>query len=182
MTQMLRPFIAAFAILTLATAARGEDVAYSFTWEGAGGYVMHGALAFDAASAGPLVRENDVQCFVIEGFRDDEPIGRWALGQLTEETTWTLTFSPAQSAFVVYSPMATMPQAWNMDGFGENCGDPGFGFNIGNFAQDLCVDGELARESQIAPARPFPATRDDGYVFPSDGCRSALMLSDLAVD
>ncbi|MAM62675.1 MAG: hypothetical protein CMH11_14430 [Maritimibacter sp.] len=165
---------------TFSAPAQGQDVAYSFTWEGAGGYVMQGGIAFDSdRPGGRLVRENDVQCFVIEGFRNGEPIGRWALGQLTEETTWTLTFSPAQSAFVVYGPMADMPQAWNMNGFGENCGDPGFGFNIGNFAQDLCVDGELARDSQIAPARPFPATRDDGYVFPSDGCRSALMLSHL---
>jgi len=166
--------------VTVGAQAAAQTVAYSFVWQGGGGYSMRGGLSFDAAlMGGQLVLEDDVQCFVIQGFRGDEPIGRWALGQLTEETTWRLTFDPVTERFPVWGPDTPMPQAWNMDGGGYDCGDGGFGFNIGNAAQDLCLDGTLLVDSQVAPARPFPARRDDDFAFPGDACAGVLLMSRL---
>lgn len=160
--------------------AAAQSVAYSFEWTGSGGYAMRGALSFPADLMGAQrVFEDDVDCFVIEGYRDGQPIGRWALGMLTEETTWFLTFDPVLEEFVVWGPAAPMPQAWNMDGGGYNCGADGFGFNIGNAAQDLCLDGDLLVESQVMPATPFPAERNDAYPFPADACAGEMLMSAL---
>ena len=160
---------AVFAIAV--TAAEAEPQTFIFSWTGSGGYSMSGAMAFDTEKARDgLISEADLDCFEIVGKLDGDPIGRWALRQVTNETTWILTFDVTSSAFVVYSPEHVMPQAWNMDGYGENCGSGGFGFNIGNAAQDVCLGGELVIESQAAPSQPFPAERVAAYAFASDAC------------
>jgi hypothetical protein len=170
--------IAALAALALAAPAAADSVSYRFAWEGGGGYRMEGAIAFDAGLLGAAeVRETDLQCFFIEGTRDGVPIGRWALGHLMPDTTWILTFLPAEGAFAVYGPGHLMPQAWNMDGAGRNCGAGGFGFNIGNAAQDLCRDNRLLFESQVPPSRPFPAERAE-VAFPADACIGPPLLSE----
>jgi hypothetical protein len=69
-----------------------------------------------------------------------------------------------------------MPQAWNMDGFGRNCGPGGFGFNIGGAAQDICVDGRLIVASQVPPPTPLAATPAPGLSFPPDACSGELLL------
>ncbi len=150
-----------------------------FEWEGSGGYSMTGALAYPGEMANGILREDDLECFVIEGFLNGEPIGSWGLGALTLDTTWVLTFDAGEGAFEVWSPGAGMPQAWNMDGIGNDCGPDGFGFNIGNAAQDLCVDQSLIVESQVAPDRPFPASRVDNFEFPPGSCRTIPMMSAL---
>ncbi|MGR3376443.1 hypothetical protein [Salipiger abyssi] len=163
-----------------AAPAWAENASYRFEWQGSGGYAMRGALSFDAALLGrEEVRASDLTCFVIEGYRDSEPIGRWALGMLNEETTWSLSFRPSGPEFIVFGPGHPMPQAWNMDGAGTDCGPGGFGFNIGNAAQDLCLDGRLVIGSQVDPSRPFPAVRDDDVPFPSDGCMGPMLMSKL---
>lgn len=168
------------ALAAAGAAAEAQSVAFRFDWKGAGGYAMRGALSFDAALMGEqLVLEDDVQCFVIQGYLDEEPIGRWALGLRTEDTTWRLTFDPVTEAFLVWGPETPMPQAWNMDGGGYDCGAGGFGFNIGNAAQDLCLDGELLVDSQVTPSRAFPAVRDDGFAFPDDACAGVMLMSRL---
>ncbi|MDF0603188.1 hypothetical protein P1J78_20800 [Psychromarinibacter sp. C21-152] len=170
----------ALCLAAPALPAAADSVAYRFEWPGAGGYAMRGALSFDAALMGTQrVLETDVQCFVIEGYHQEERIGRWALGMKDEETTWRLTFDPVLEEFVVWGPQAPMPQAWNMDGGGYDCGPEGFGFNIGNAAQDLCVNGDLIEQSQVDPARAFPAERDDDYPFPADACRAEMLMSRL---
>lgn len=161
-----------------AGAAWAEPVTYRFDWQGSGGFAMAGVMQFDAAHLGKrLVIETDIACFAIEGTQDGVPIGRWALGMLEIDTTWTLTFDTLTQEFVSFGPNHQMPQAWNMDGAGFNCGDPGFGFNIGNAAQDICVNGDLMVASQVRPSRPFPVTRDDGAVLPEDACVPELLLS-----
>ncbi|MEM9755970.1 MAG: hypothetical protein AAF914_08255, partial [Pseudomonadota bacterium] len=166
------------ALAVLAGSAAMADT-YRFEWQGAGGYSMRGAVAFDpeALETGFLLTEADVDCFEIEGFRDGVPIGRWALGMITEETTWILTFDPSEPAFVASGPEYSMPQAWNMDGRGENCGEGGFGFNLGSFAQDLCLDNTLIVESQVPPPTDFPAIPAPGHVFEPDACRGVLVIS-----
>lgn len=179
----MSPGLSILVLTALVPVAASADMAvWRFDWQGAGGYSMLGALAVDAGlAAAELIDGEDVACFQIEGFLNGESIGRWALGMLTDLTTWTLSFQPADGAFVVYGPEAFMPQAWNMDGFGTDCGAGGFGFNIGNAAQDLCLDGKLLVESQVDPSRPFSAWRHDGYPFPADACRPTVPIAGLRV-
>lgn len=178
MSKALAIAAAAAALALPATSGAADSVAYRFSWEGGGGYRMEGAIAFDAALlARAEIRAEEVTCFFIEGSRDGVPIGRWALGHLMPDTTWILTFLPAESAFAVYGPDHLMPQAWNMDGAGRNCGAGGFGFNIGNAAQDLCRDNRLLVESQVPPSRPFPAERAE-VAFPADACIGPPLLSE----
>jgi hypothetical protein len=167
-------------LLMLASPLAAETQTYRFVWQGAGDYEMHGALSFDTREViGAMVTENEVQCFEINGFHQGDPVGRWALGQWTETTTWRLHFVPDLSAFVPFGFFIEQPQAWNMNGYGDNCGDAGFGFNIGSQAQDICIDNRLIWESQITPERPFPAQRDDGYEFGPEACRPMMLLGAL---
>ncbi|MEM1273740.1 MAG: hypothetical protein AAGF88_07985 [Pseudomonadota bacterium] len=150
---------------------------YVFEWTGSGGYSMRGAMSFPLSVGKGILTEAQVQCFEIEGFLDGAPIGRWALEQLTEETTWQLNFDPEAQRFLTASAELPVSQAWNMDGGGENCGDDGFGFNLGDFAQDLCLDNSLLVESQVPPSTPFPATEVFGHVFSPDACFGAAIMS-----
>lgn len=160
--------------------AMAEEVTWRFTWEGEGGYVVRGGMSYDAQTVtGPLVTAGDVTCFFIEGSRDGAVVGTWGLTQLNEETWWKLHFDPASAQFLVEGMGVDMPQAWNMDGFGTSCGPGGFGFNIGNAAQDLCVDGALIVESQVDPYRAFPAERADGMRFPGYACYGPALMSAL---
>lgn len=165
-------------LLLLAGPLRAEQASYSFAWEGGGGYALRGALSFDADFLGRgLVRGHELSCFVIEGSKNGVPVGRWALGDLDALTTWRLHFDPEAPAFLVEGQGIDMPQAWNMDGGGYDCGAGGFGFNIGNAAQDICIDGELIFESQASPFRPFPAVRVADFDFPPDACIGPDLLS-----
>lgn len=176
----MRAALLASVLALTVTAAAAQDARFRFVWQGGGGYTLRGAMSFPAELlSARQVHETDLSCFEIEGFSGAAPVGRWALGMLTPETTWTLTFDPAASAFVVYGPGAVMPQAWNMDGGGYNCGPDGFGFNIGNAAQDLCVDEQLIFDSQVDPSQPFPALRDDRLAFGEDACRPEMLLGAL---
>ncbi len=161
-----------------APAAWSETATYRFVWQGDNGYAMTGALAFDASRVpGRFVREADAMCFVIEGTLEGEPIGRWALGMLNEQTSWRLFFDPVLSAFLVEGQGIRMPQAWNMNGAGDDCGIGGFGFNLGNLGQDFCRDNRVIVESRVDPYAPFPAVRDDGFRFPTDACKGPDLLS-----
>ena len=183
MRHRMNAALAGLLLCASAVAADAEEARYRFEWQGGGGYVMRGAMSFDAALLGSsIVTASDLTCFFIEGSRDGGPVGRWALSMLNEETSWVLTFLPQSSEFAVFGEGAMMPQAWNMDGFGTDCGAGGFGFNIGNAAQDLCIDGRLILESQVPPERPFPALRDDALSFPPDACMGPLMMSALPAD
>lgn len=166
--------------LVLGAAVAAEPVTWAFEWQGNGGYAVRGGLSYDSAGLpGPFVREGDVACFVIEGTRDGAPVGRWALTMLNEQTSWRLHFDPAGGRFVVDGEGIWMPQAWNMNGEGTDCGAGGFGFNIGNAAQDICLDDTLIVDSQVPPDDPFPAVRVDRYDFPADACVGPALLSQL---
>lgn len=179
--NVVRAGVAAFGLTLAGSAATAENVSYRFEWQGAGGYSMRGGMSFDAGFLGRSeVRAQDLSCFFIEGRRDGAPVGRWALSMLDEETSWVLTFLPREQAFAVWGPDQPMPQAWNMDGAGTDCGEGGFGFNIGNAAQDLCIDGRLVVLSQVAPDRSFPVTRDDAMTFPADACMGPMLMSGLS--
>jgi hypothetical protein len=164
------------AVMAPPAAASDRDAVYAFHWQGAGGYSVRGALAVDEALVGSVIYETDVSCFVIRGEKDGEPIGAWKLGQLVPETTWRLHFDTAAEAFVVDGDGIRMPQAWNMNGRGDNCGEDGFGFNLGNVGQDICVDNKIIDASRVPPPTPFPATRVESYSFPQGACRMPVLL------
>ncbi|WP_138472099.1 hypothetical protein [Poseidonocella sp. HB161398] len=175
--------LAVLACLGGTGTVRAEHVVHVFQWQGNGGYAMEGALAYDSALARDgLVTGAEIDCFFILGRHDGAEIGRWSLGELDAGTDWIVTFLPGLGAFAVYSPVTAMPQAWNMDGTGTSCGAGGFGFNIGNAAQDLCLDGQLLAESQVAPERAFPATPAPAeYVFPPGACLGPMLTSRLSL-
>lgn len=169
--------VLALALLPAAGAAQDGAAAWRFKWLGANGYRMTGAMALEPGrETAPIVEAEDVSCFVIEGFHDGAPIGRWMLGDLHEETTWILTFFPREDAFAVSGEHGSMPQGWNMNGAGNDCGAGGFGFNLGNIGQDLCVDNALRRESRVGSYRPFEAVRDDDVTFPPGACKGPPVI------
>lgn len=174
--RYLLPVVLSFC----ASAAVAEPVSYAFEWKGNGGYSLRGGLSYDTATIkGQLVEAQDLSCFVVQGLKDGQPIGRWALSMLNEETTWRLFFDTLNGQFLVEGMGIDMPQGWNMDGAGIDCGQGGFGFNIGDAAQDICLNGELIVDSQVDPQRLFPAVRDDDYEFPNDACTGPMMMSAL---
>ena len=156
-------------------ASQAQD--YRFEWQGGGGYSMRGAMSVAPGGAKGIVTQADVQCFEIEGFLDGEPVGRWALGMLNEETVWLLEFDPVRSEFLTPYATNSMPQAWNMSGLGDGCGPGGFGFNLGSAAQDVCIDDRLIVASQAPPPTPFPAYEVSGHVFSTDACIGAVVTS-----
>lgn len=158
-----------------ACGASAQD--YRFTWEGAGGYSMRGAVSFTPAETKGILTQDDVQCFEIEGYLDGASVGRWALGMLTEETMWLLEFDAARAEFLTPYETNSMPQAWNMTGRGDGCGEGGFGFNLGSGAQDVCINDTLIIESQVPPPTPFPATEVSGHLFGEDACLGVMILS-----
>jgi len=161
--------------MMMAQAAFAQD--YVFNWQGAGGYSMQGAVSFRTGDAKGVQTQDDVQCFEIEGFLDGTSVGRWALSMLIEETMWLLEFDPTTSSFVLPHATNSMPQAWNMTGLGDGCGLGGFGFNLGSAAQDICINDELIRESQVPPPTPLVAAQVEGHRFSDDACIGSVVVS-----
>ena len=147
------------AVLT-GTATAAGAVTHGFCWEGAAGYRIEGTITYPPGTTG-IVTERDVTGFVIAGYRDDTFLGSWSMKALTPETSWTLRFDADRLAFPMggYADRGTY-QEWNADGFAEDCGDPGFGFNGGNRAQDVCVNGVFVEESGISPDTPLAISPD----------------------
>lgn len=150
---MIRAFVLSTLLASPAAAANFE-----FCWEGDNGYRMERFMQVpDALLSRPLLTHNDVTGFFIQGFKDDVPLGAWDLRQLTPETSWNLSFDPRGMAF----PTGGMHdsekgQAWNAGGRADDCGDPGFGFNSGTNAQDLCVNNVWRTDSMISRYTRFP--------------------------
>lgn len=152
----------------LATPAHA--VTHAFCWVGAAGYRVEGTISYPDG-AGGILTERDITGFAIAGYRDDAYLGHWSIAEAGPRTTFTLRFDIERLAFPMGGDRgAGTYQAWNADGFAEDCGDPGFGFNGGDRAQDLCVDGIFIEPSGIAPDMPLAIAPD-----PSDPCGPPLM-------
>ncbi len=173
---MFKSYLPAVALVCATSAAHAGDAIYAFHWQGASGYSVRGAMAIDDALMGHTIYETDVSCFVIDGMKDGVHLGRWQLGALGPDTTWRLHFDTVTEAFVVEGAGIRMPQAWNMNGSGDDCGAKGFGFNLGNVGQDICVNNTIVHESRVPPPTPFPATRIDSFDFPDGACRPPMLL------
>lgn len=150
----------AMSILAMLTALPAAAADLNFCWRGASGYTMTGKMQIpDDKMYRAVVTEKDVTRFKIAGYLDGQLLGTWDMAQAGPDTTWHLRFDPMGMTFLTGGSFAgTHSQGWNADGNVENCGSPGFGFNSGNYAQDICVDGRYMRDSSIDPATAFLAT------------------------
>ena len=148
------------ALLCAALAAPARAETWAFCWIGAAGYTMEGTIGYPDGAEGTLTQD-DVTAFAITGYRDGVPLGSWSLADRLPETTFVLRFDADALAFPMGgSRAAGTYQAWNADGMVEDCGNPGFGFNGGNRAQDVCVDGTFREESGVAPKTPLAVSPD----------------------
>lgn len=149
---------------------------YSFCWQGGNDYTMTGTMTIaDYALNLPLVTEVDVTRFRIQGFHEGVTLGAWDLSQMTGATTFHLRFDPASETFNMGGSSDLDYQAWNANGTATDCGNPGFGFNAGNNAQDLCVNGQWVTDSMIDRWTPLEVV--SGPVPPP--CGDTLQLSEL---
>ncbi len=141
-----------------ATESAAADL--NFCWAGANGYTMTGRMQVpDSLMSHAVLTENDITSFKISGYLNGQLLGNWNMKQAGEDSTFHLRFDPVGMTFLTGGSFpATHSQGWNADGNVANCGSPGFGFNSGNYAQDVCVNGRWMEESSIAPETPFLVT------------------------
>jgi len=149
----------ALALLVSASAAHAET--WEFCWDGEGGWEMFGRMTI-ADDAPSFIDQTYVTEFYIAGFLEGAPMGDWTLDELTPQTSWHLRFDRASGQFPTggLRPDGSDYQAWNAGGAANDCGTPGFGFNAGNNAQDVCVNGAWRTDSMVERETPFPAYRD----------------------
>ena len=169
------PKLKATAILLAVFAAPAHAAEVNLCWRGAGGYTMTGRMSLpDAAMFKTILTEADVTRFKISGYYKGKLIGTWDSATRAADDTWHLRFDPAGMAFLTGGRFASFAsQGWNADGNVTNCGNPGFGFNSGDFSQDLCINGTYIAASSIAPDTPLIATFD--AVTPD--CRNTAAVS-----
>lgn len=144
------------ALLMAATPLQAAQ--FQFCWVGAGGYTMEGVIAFpDALLNTGIITEAEISDFQIIGFLDGVAIGSWDLKNITPQTSWTLRFDTDTLRFPTGGIRSEGSyQEWNANGQVNNCGAvDGFGFNGGNFAQDVCINNTYIRESSIDPDTPL---------------------------
>ena len=143
------------ASCVLATQTQAAD--FYFCWTGSNGYTMTGQMTINPTALNkPIVTQDDVTLFKIAGYQDGRLLGKWDVANLTDSTSWLLNYDPARRVFMTPGEMGLgVSQAWNADGTATDCGNPGFGFNLGNFAQDFCLNGVWVEESGMPPETPF---------------------------
>ncbi len=173
----MRPTLIGLMMCHLPMSAMAADV--NFCWLGANGYSMTGRMQYpDAKQYQAVLTEDDLTRFKIAGYLSGQLIGTWDMAQATPDTTWHLRFDPMGMTFLTGGSFAgTHSQGWNANGDVTDCGNPGFGFNSGNYAQDVCVNGVYVAASSIEPATPFIATLNP--VTPD--CRGVTMTSKMPI-
>jgi hypothetical protein len=151
----MKPLFLAAAVV----AAPLQAAEVQFCWIGSAGYSLTGRMAFpDSLASADRITEADVTAFEIFGYRDGHAVGRWSLADLRAETAWNLNFLPREMRFATGGRSDSDDgQQWNANGDATDCGTPGFGFNVGATAQDLCIDGRFVIESGVAHDAPLLA-------------------------
>lgn len=147
---------ATLSVLSL-VATQANAVDYYFCWQGDNGYTMAGQMSLDPAALNkPLVTQDDVTLFRIAGYLNGGLLGKWDMATRDDDDSWFLRFDPATREFLTPGAIGLgVSQAWNADGNANDCGTPGFGFNLGNHAQDFCLNGQWIEESGMPPETPF---------------------------
>ncbi|MCX7302678.1 MAG: hypothetical protein NTX73_20260 [Rhodobacterales bacterium] len=172
---MMRGVLAVSMILS---ASQSQAALVYLCWVGNNGYTMTGTMEFpDALQDAPMVTEADVTRFKIAGYLDGNLLGTWDLADKTPTTTWYLRYIPSEMRFPTNGEVpGIIDQGWNADGTAEDCGNPGFGFNAGNYAQDFCVNGVWVEPSGMPPPTPFLAQNEAPY---STDCAGPKLMSRL---
>ena len=150
----------AAVICCLAVAAAPVQAAdYYFCWQGANGYTMTGQMSLaPLAGESRVATEADVTLFRIAGFLNGDLLGKWDAMARDPDDTWFLNFDVDAMSFLTPEQLgAGISQAWNANGDTDNCGTPGFGFNLGNYAQDFCLNSTWVVDSGVPPETPFVA-------------------------
>ncbi len=153
---MTKFFPIAFATFLTATPLHAAQ--FQFCWTGANGYTMEGIIEIpDALQNTGLITETDVTGFRIIGFLDGVAVGSWDMADLRADTSWTLRFDTNTLRFPTGGlRQDNSYQEWNANGQVDNCGAVGgFGFNGGNYAQDVCINNVWVEDSSIDPATPL---------------------------
>lgn len=172
MLRFVLPTLACVAGFSSTTAIAAD---LSFCWIGANGYTMTGRMQVpDRLMSNAILTEADVTAFKIAGYHRGQLLGTWDMAARGDDTTWHLRFDPITQTFLTGDSFATTrSQGWNADGDVSNCGATGFGFNSGNYAQDICVNGQYIQDSSVDPATQFTVST---HSF-SPSCESEVMLS-----
>lgn len=142
----------------LLAAAPAHAAQFQFCWVGANGYTMEGQIDFpDALLETGVITEADVTSFQIIGLIDGVAIGSWTAANASVETSWTLRFDTNTLQFPTGgSRLQNSYQEWNANGQVNNCGaEGGFGWNGGNYAQDVCINNVWIEDSSIDPNTPL---------------------------
>lgn len=162
-------------IAAIGLAAPAEAARFQFCWIGGAGYTMEGIIEFPDALLGTgIINETQVTEFRIYGFHNGMPVGSWTLDQRTAQTTWTLSFDTTKLEFPTGGErLLNRYQAWNANGAVNDCGENGFGFNAGNWAQDVCIDNTYIEVSSIDRDTPLPAFAMDVAMT----CNAVLPMS-----
>ena len=153
MKHLVSLFLATSLAIAPAHAAR-----FQFCWVGANGYTMEGLIEFpDNLMSTGIITENDVSGFQIIGFLDGVAVGSWDMRDATPNTSWTLRFDTNSLQFPTGGIRSQDSyQEWNANGNVNDCGAvDGFGFNGGNYAQDVCINNVWIEESSIDPEIPL---------------------------
>lgn len=153
---MTRLVPAALALLLSATPPQAAQ--FQFCWVGANGYTMEGVIGFpDSLVNTGLITEADVTEFRIIGFLDGVVVGAWSLAERTPQTSWLLRFDTDTLRFPTGGIRSRNSyQEWNANGQVNDCGRiGGFGWNGGNYAQDICLDNTWIEDSSIDPDTPL---------------------------
>lgn len=155
MTHILSATAAAALLLAAAPLNAAQ---FQFCWVGANGYTMEGRIGFpDAFLDTGLITETDVTSFQIIGFLDSVAIGSWNMETATPQTSWLLRFDTDTLSFPTGGIRSENSyQEWNASGQVNNCGaEAGFGWNGGNYAQDVCINNAWVEDSSIDPGTPL---------------------------
>ncbi|MFV0302104.1 MAG: hypothetical protein ACK5IP_14735 [Paracoccus sp. (in: a-proteobacteria)] len=179
MIRKAAPFAATVAALVAALAGPADAAVVHFCWQGENGYTMTGRMEFpDALLTRGMITEADVTAFRITGYRDGEALGSWDMAGRRPDATWYLRYMPIVMQFPVDEKVpGPFDQGWNADGTARDCGNPGFGFNAGNYAQDFCVNGVWVEESGMPPPTPFYAMTTPP---PTPDCSGPMLMSKAA--
>lgn len=166
----------ALAALVATAALPAHAARFQFCWIGGNGYTMLGEIEFpDSLLNTGRITEAQVTDFRIQGFRDGVPIGFWSLSMRNPTTSWTLSFDTTALEFPMGgSRTLGTYQEWNANGRVNDCGAvDGFGFNGGNWAQDVCINNTYIEDSSIDPLTPLKALPLEAEIQ----CNPTLQLS-----
>ena len=154
----MRLFLLTFTLILSASIARSAE--YNFCWTGSNGYTINGKFEVpDEIGTSRIVTERDLTKFKISGYHEGHFLGSWNASHRAAGTTWHFRFDPVNMTLPTGGQFSSPEsQGWNANGQVDDCGSPGFGFNAGDFAQDICLNGQFVLASSVEATSPIHVT------------------------